>query len=130
MITWGIIAPVLDIVMYKEPANKVFLQGATAGIINGLAVAVLGTILIYGFSKTIVKEGSSEKRELISINTIYVVCKEFVFLEEYLFSFFFINLYSGKERDFLELNNEKIAINFEDFTFHNMKASQSSPCII
>lgn len=61
MITWGIIAPGLDIVMYKEPANKVFLQGATAGIINGLAVAVLGTILIYGFSKTIVKEGSLKK---------------------------------------------------------------------
>lgn len=34
IIAWALLAPVLDIVIYKEPANKVFIQGLTAAVTN------------------------------------------------------------------------------------------------
>lgn len=60
-ITWGIVAPLLDILIYAEPAAKVFVQGLWAGVSNGIVTAVLGTILIFAFSKSMVKKGSLEK---------------------------------------------------------------------
>ncbi|MFB8736357.1 ECF transporter S component [Bacillus sp. SL00103] len=36
---WFVIALVLDIVIYAEPANKVFVQGIVAGISNIITVA-------------------------------------------------------------------------------------------
>ncbi|MDE1549272.1 ECF-type riboflavin transporter substrate-binding protein [Jeotgalibaca caeni] len=51
-IGWGIIAPVLDIAIYAEPANKVFTQGIAAGAANIITVAVIGTLLISGYAKT------------------------------------------------------------------------------
>lgn len=62
-IGWGLLAPTLDIVLYKEPASKVFAQGMVAGTSNALTVAVLGTILILGYSKTIVNKGSLKKED-------------------------------------------------------------------
>ncbi len=58
LVGWGIVAPTLDIVIYKEPANKVFLQGLFAGLSNMVVVGILGTILIFVFSKSIVSKGS------------------------------------------------------------------------
>ena len=58
LIAWLIIAPTLDIIIYAEPVNKVYLQGAVAAISNSITVAILGTILIYTYSKTRVKKGS------------------------------------------------------------------------
>lgn len=46
VISWLVIAPVGDILIYSEPQNKVFLQGATATITNSLAILILGTILL------------------------------------------------------------------------------------
>ena len=60
---WGILAPILDILIYKEPANKVFAQGIFAGISNMIVVGILGTILIYSFSKSIVSKGSLKKED-------------------------------------------------------------------
>lgn len=60
VIAWAIVAPSLDILIYSEPANKVYLQGAVAGISNIIVVGVLGTILIYTYAKTKVKKGSLE----------------------------------------------------------------------
>lgn len=57
-IAWILIAPTLDIVIYAEPANKVYLQGIIAAISNSITVGVLGTILIYTYAKTRVKKGS------------------------------------------------------------------------
>ena len=57
-IAWLIVAPTLDIAIYAEPANKVYLQGAVAGTSNIITVGVLGTILLYTYSKTRVKKGS------------------------------------------------------------------------
>ncbi len=55
---WFLIAPTLDIVIYAEPSNKVYIQGAVAGISNMITIGVLGTILLYLYSKTRVKKGS------------------------------------------------------------------------
>ena len=60
---WILIAPTLDIVIYAEPSNKVYLQGAVAGISNMITVGVLGTILLYLYSKTRVKKGSLKIEE-------------------------------------------------------------------
>ena len=60
-IAWILIAPTLDIVIYAEPANKVYLQGAVAGVSNAVTVGVLGTILLYTYSKTRVKKGSLDR---------------------------------------------------------------------
>ncbi|ALT80958.1 hypothetical protein AU077_05140 [Streptococcus gallolyticus] len=61
IVSWGIIAPVLDIVIYSEPANKVFVQGLVAGIANSVTVAIAGTILLIVYARTQVKSGSLSK---------------------------------------------------------------------
>ena len=60
-IAWLLVAPTLDIVIYAEPANKVYVQGAVAGISNAITVGVLGTILLYTYAKTRVKKGSLDR---------------------------------------------------------------------
>lgn len=61
IISWLVIAPVGDILIYSEPANKVFLQGATATITNSIAILILGTILLKAYAATKVKKGSLHK---------------------------------------------------------------------
>ncbi|MGG7058497.1 ECF-type riboflavin transporter substrate-binding protein [Clostridium nigeriense] len=60
-IAWLLIAPTLDIFIYAEPSNKVYLQGIAATISNSITVGVLGTILIYTYSKSRVKKGSLDR---------------------------------------------------------------------
>ncbi|MDR2020310.1 MAG: ECF-type riboflavin transporter substrate-binding protein [Treponema sp.] len=55
---WAFVAPGLDILIYQEPADKVFLQGLVAGGLNSAVVLVLGTLLALGYSRTKVKAGS------------------------------------------------------------------------
>ncbi|WP_044915230.1 ECF-type riboflavin transporter substrate-binding protein [Butyrivibrio sp. WCE2006] len=50
-IAWIGIAPALDILIYAEPTNKVFIQGAFAFVGNIIIIAILGTILISAYSK-------------------------------------------------------------------------------
>ncbi len=61
VISWLVIAPVGDILIYSEPQNKVFLQGATATITNSLSILILGTILLKAYAATKVKKGSLRK---------------------------------------------------------------------
>ncbi len=61
IIAWGIVAPTLDIVIYAEPLEKLYLQGSVAGISNIITVGVLGTLLLYAYSKTRTKKGSLDK---------------------------------------------------------------------
>lgn len=61
VISWLVIAPVGDILIYSEPQNKVFLQRATATITNSLAILILGTILLKAYAATKVKKGSLRK---------------------------------------------------------------------
>lgn len=49
---WFLIAPVLDILIYAEPANKVFLQGFVAGLSNIVTVGIIGTLLLIAYAKT------------------------------------------------------------------------------
>ena len=57
-LVWGAIAPTLDILIYQEPADKVYLQGIVAGALNIGVVLVLGTLLAFGYSKTRTRPGS------------------------------------------------------------------------
>ncbi|MDR3336906.1 MAG: ECF-type riboflavin transporter substrate-binding protein [Treponema sp.] len=57
-VVWIGIAPTLDILIYAEPADKVFLQGVVAASLNAGVVLILGTILAAGYSRTQVKAGS------------------------------------------------------------------------
>ena len=55
---WVVVAPVLDIVIYAEPAEYVFTQGVVAVIPNIITVAIFGTLLLLAYSKTRAKKGS------------------------------------------------------------------------
>ena len=63
LLAWVVIAPVLDIVIYAEPANKVFIQGLTSAAINAIATAVVGTLLCLAYSKAIPKKGSLKEED-------------------------------------------------------------------
>ncbi|HIZ54479.1 MAG TPA: ECF transporter S component, partial [Candidatus Enterococcus avicola] len=52
---------VLDVLIYAEPANKVFTQGFAAGIANIVTVAVIGTILLSAYAQTRNKSDSLSK---------------------------------------------------------------------
>ncbi|MGF7011592.1 energy-coupling factor transport system substrate-specific component [Lachnospiraceae bacterium PF1-21] len=61
LVAWVVVAPVLDIVIYAEPANLVFLQGVVAFISNSISAGVIGTILLVIYSKTKSQKGSLSK---------------------------------------------------------------------
>ena len=61
VIAWVIVAPVLDIVIYAEPVNLVFVQGVVAAVSNAVSAGVIGTILLVLYSKTRSKKGSLSK---------------------------------------------------------------------
>ena len=58
---WVIVAPVLDIVIYAEPANKVFAQGVFAAISNTITGVIVGGLLIMAYTRTIAKKGSLDQ---------------------------------------------------------------------
>lgn len=62
-IAWIGIAPTLDILIYQEPREKVYLQGLTAAALNALVVLVLGTALAFAYSKTRTRAGSLNREE-------------------------------------------------------------------
>ncbi|HFI0355263.1 TPA: ECF-type riboflavin transporter substrate-binding protein [Streptococcus suis] len=61
VLAWGVIAPVLDILIYSEPANKVFTQGLVAGIANSVTVAIAGTLLLVVYARTQTQNNSLSK---------------------------------------------------------------------
>ncbi len=58
LIAWVVVAPVLDIVIYGEPVNLVFTQGLVAAASNIVATGVIGSLLLWLYSKTRAKKGS------------------------------------------------------------------------
>jgi len=58
LLAWVVVAPTLDILIYQEPSDKVYLQGLVAGGLNVAVVLILGTLLAFGYSKTGSKERS------------------------------------------------------------------------
>ncbi|MCL1855078.1 MAG: ECF-type riboflavin transporter substrate-binding protein [Clostridia bacterium] len=61
LIGWGAAAPLLDILIYAEPADKVFTQGLIAGASNIVTTVIIGSLLLWAYSKTRAKPGSLEK---------------------------------------------------------------------
>ncbi len=60
-ICWIVVAPVLDILIYSEPANKVFLQGGVSCIVNAITTAIVGSLLCVAYAATKTKAGSLTK---------------------------------------------------------------------
>lgn len=60
-IAWVIIAPALDVLIYAEPASKVFAQGVFAAVSNSLTAVIVGNLLTVAYSKTIAKKGSLDR---------------------------------------------------------------------
>ncbi len=61
-IAWLVVAPVLDILIYQEPANLVFTQGAAAALMNAVSVAIIGTLLLIAYAATRTQKGSLSKK--------------------------------------------------------------------
>ena len=61
LISWGLIAPSLDILLYQEPAEKIFLQGAAGSVSNIIGTAIIGTILCRAYAASRPKTGSLVK---------------------------------------------------------------------
>ena len=60
-LSWILVAPALDILIYAEPVNKVFAQGAFAAISNAITGSVVGGLLILAYTTTIAKKGSLDQ---------------------------------------------------------------------
>jgi energy-coupling factor transport system substrate-specific component len=58
VIAWILIAPALDIIIYAEPANKVFAQGAVSAIANVISIGIIGTLLGVAYSRVKSKSSS------------------------------------------------------------------------
>ncbi|MFC2822478.1 MAG: ECF-type riboflavin transporter substrate-binding protein [Sphaerochaeta sp.] len=63
LVAWGVIAPLLDIIIYAEPADKVFLQGLVAGSANIVTTAIVGTLLCLGYAKAKPAAGSLKEEK-------------------------------------------------------------------
>lgn len=61
VLAWGVIAPLGDIIIFKEPASKVFVQGLLASVANALTVGVGATILLAIYAKSRTQAGSLSK---------------------------------------------------------------------
>lgn len=62
-IAWIIVAPALDIFIYAEPVDKVFVQGFWAFLGNVIVIAILGTLLGAGYTKIGAKSSSLRKED-------------------------------------------------------------------
>ena len=63
LVAWLLAAPILDIVFYSEPANKVFVQGIGAAVSNSVTAAIIGTIIVFAYAKTRTSSGSLSVEE-------------------------------------------------------------------
>lgn len=63
IIAWVVVAPIGDIIIYSEPANKVFVQGISATLSNGLTIMIVGTLLLKAYADTKIKKGSLRKED-------------------------------------------------------------------
>lgn len=61
VIAWVLVAPILDIVLYKEPVELVFAQGAIAVVMNSISAGVIGTFFLIAYAATRTKKGSITK---------------------------------------------------------------------
>lgn len=62
-LTWLVVCPVGDVLVYKEPAKLVFIQGISIGTCNFVVTAVLGSALCLAYASSKAKKGSLSKDE-------------------------------------------------------------------
>ena len=62
LVSWVVVAPVLDIVIYAEPVNKVFVQGLWAAGANIVTTAIVGTLLCVAYSAAKPKRDSLSRK--------------------------------------------------------------------
>lgn len=62
-IAWIGVAPILDIVIYNEPTNLVFTQGAFAFVSNTILTCIVGSILLALYARTRTTEGSLSRNK-------------------------------------------------------------------
>ena len=72
-IAWVVVAPVLDILIYQEPANKVFTQGITAAIMNAISAGVIGTLQATEAIKHLLAAGKPLTNRLLVYNALTAV---------------------------------------------------------
>ena len=63
IVSWIVVAPVLDILIYAEPVNKVFLQGTVAAAVNIVTTAIIGSLLCFAYAKAKPKKDSLKKEQ-------------------------------------------------------------------
>ncbi|MGO2584660.1 MAG: ECF transporter S component, partial [Brachybacterium tyrofermentans] len=57
-VAWLLIAPLGDVLIYSEPANKVWAQGALAFAANSVTACILATIILSVYARTRTRSGS------------------------------------------------------------------------
>ncbi len=60
VVAWLVVAPLLDVVVYSEPAQLAFTQGAVAALMNVVSCGVLGSLLLFAWAKAVPSRGSLE----------------------------------------------------------------------
>lgn len=55
---WLVVAPLGDIIIYAEPAGKVFLQGAVSAGANIVTTAIVGTLLCFAWAAAVPDKAS------------------------------------------------------------------------
>ena len=61
LISWMLVAPVLDVYMMGEPWDKLISQGLMAGLGNAVTTAIVGSLLCVAYAATKTKAGSLTK---------------------------------------------------------------------
>jgi energy-coupling factor transport system substrate-specific component len=61
-VSWVVVAPLLDMWFFAEPAGKVFTQGLVAGAANIITTGILGTLLLLGYAASRPAKGSLTKQ--------------------------------------------------------------------
>ncbi len=61
LLSWMVVAPVLDVYMMHEPWDKLIAQGLVAAISNSVTTAIVGSLLCVAYAATKPKAGSLTK---------------------------------------------------------------------
>lgn len=61
VLCWGLLAPTLDVLVYSEPASKVYTQGVISAVSNSVSTGVIGTLLLVAYARTRTQKGSLVK---------------------------------------------------------------------
>lgn len=63
LVAWLLVAPLGDVLIYSEPAAKVWTQGALAFVSNTLTAAIIGSIIVALYARTRTRTGSLTREQ-------------------------------------------------------------------